>query len=158
MKGSNRCIVRNFAAREPGVSHDIRCSMGALRAKVAVAERVYREFVQNGGSYTVDGICHTQFDAMWASHGPLGHHGIGKPSAKLFATCMHWVHDPCLADDDPAPPVSWLAHKYLKRFDHRLTPRVFRNLVDACTHFTNGHFKLFYGAIGAAMFRAALKL
>ena len=150
---SSRCIVRSSNALASG-KHDIRAPMKALRDKVSFAQDIYRKYRANGGSIVIDGMTYTQFDAMWASHGPLGCHGIGKPSAKLLASgTMSWIFESVLRDSDPAPPISWISKEF-RELDMSSVERAtrFRHMVDACHKLTKGSHDLYFGAIGLKMF------
>lgn len=76
MISNSRCIVRSSSALTSG-RHDIRSSLQALRNKVSFAQGKLKEYTKNGGSLVIDGQTYTQFDVMFASHGPLGSYGIG---------------------------------------------------------------------------------
>lgn len=86
MISNSRCIVRSSTALTSG-RHDIRSSLQALRTKVSFAQNKLKEYTKNGGSLVIDGITYTQFDAMFASHGPLGSYGIGNFPTRLYSTC-----------------------------------------------------------------------
>lgn len=152
----NRCIVRKS---QESASHDLRAPMKALRDKVLLAGSTYREYVKNGGSIVIDGVTYTQFDALWACHGPLGGRNIGKPDAKRIATCFNWVLDPVLTDTDPAPPLAWMDKQFIAcpLSDSERAAR-FRQLVDACSLLTGGKFNMYYGAVGRRMFREMMGL
>lgn len=155
MSNHGRCIVRR---RDDSVHTPKNQMLGFLRDKVSLAQTMYKEYIASGKKLVINGKAWTQFDSMWASSGPLGGMGVGKPNArKLSGGHMCWIFDPLLKDKDPGPPVSWISKEFVHsplsatekatRFKHMLT---------ATKECTKGSFEMYFGSVGLKMFEQVM--